>query len=252
MWPLLAGTYLLQKNRTVSKRAGYKIVDSLRLGELWLHRATELAQIGFQFVACLEKTPDHPLVTTMLAIFVHAENGDSAQLAKVHSPLQTNHLVVFNTRFDDGLALETTTGPRSRIFRRKAKFPTFGFPQVRNLESLYQLHRALKHEFTGTRQPVAATATFVATGFIDAAEEIHSLNMGQGDYKLDPSGEHYVYTWSTLISYSQGFPGHWSTERIAALNENRGIASRRSLSATARQSWLLPTQLHPDSATRQK
>ena len=195
VWPLLAGTYLLHKNRTVSKIAGYKVVDSLRLGELWVHRATELAQMEFKFAACLEKTPNHPLVSTLLAIFVHPENGDSAQVAKVHSSLETTHLVVFNTRFDDGLVLETSNSHRAPIFLRKTKFPTFRFPQVRNLENLYELHRALKHEFTRTRRPVAATTALAATAFIDAAEEIHSLNMSQGDYKLDPSGEHYVYTW---------------------------------------------------------
>jgi hypothetical protein len=223
VWPLLAGTYLLHKNRTVSKRAGYKIVDSLRLGELWVHRATELAQMGFQFVACLEKTPDHPLVATMLAIFVHPENGDSAQLAKVHSSLKTTHLVVFNTRFDDGLVLETATGPRARIFRQKARFPTFRFPQVRNLENLYQLHRALKHEFTGIRRPVAATATFAAAAFIDTAEEIHSLNMSQGDYKLDPSGEHYVCTWKGAFRHTlfRTWPVTPIREILAAFESNK-------------------------------
>jgi hypothetical protein len=202
VWPLFIGTYLLHKKRTASKRACYKVVDSLRLGELWVHRATELAQMGFRFVACLEKTPDHPLVTTLLAIFVHPENGDSVQLAKVHSSLRTTHLVVFNTRFDDGLVLETSNSHRAPIFRRKAKFPTFRFPQVRNLGNLYQLHRALTHEFTGTRRPVEATAEFAATAFIDTAEEIHSLNMSQGDYKIDRSGEHYVYTWKGAFRHS--------------------------------------------------
>jgi hypothetical protein len=202
VWPLLIGTYLLHQNRTASKRAGYKVVDSLRLGELWVHRATELAQMGFKFVACLEKTPDHPRVTTLLALFVHPEYGDSAQLAKVDSSLRTNHLVVFNTRFDDGVVLETSDRHRARIFRRKARFPTFRFPQVRNLENLYQLHRALKHEFTASHRPVAATPEFAATAFIDTAEEVHSLNMRQGDYKLDPSGEHYVCTWKGAFRHS--------------------------------------------------
>ena len=130
------------------------------------------------------------------------EYGDSAQLAKVDSSLQTTHLVVFNTRFDDGVVLETSDGHRARIFRRKAKFSTFRFPQVRNLENLYQLHTALKHEFTANRRPVAATPEFAATAFIDTAEEVHSLNMSQGDYKLDPSGEHYVYTWKGAFRHS--------------------------------------------------
>jgi hypothetical protein len=194
VWPVFIGTYLLHTNRTISARADYKVVDSLRLGELWVHRASELAQMGFKLVACLEKTPDHPPVTSLLAIFFHPETGDSAQLAKVHSSLQTTHLVVFNTRFDDGLVLETSDSHQAPIFRRK-RFPTFRFPQVRNLKNLYELHRALTHDYAKGRRPVAATPEFAATTFIDTAQEIHLLNMGEGDYKRDRSGERYVYTW---------------------------------------------------------
>jgi len=38
--------------------------------------------------------------------------------------------------------------------------------------------------------------------FIDTAEEIHSLSVSQGDYKLDHSGEHYVYTWKGALRHS--------------------------------------------------
>lgn len=223
VWPLLVGTHLLHKNRTASRRAGYKVVDSLRFGELWVYRATELAQMGFKFVACLEKAPDHPLVTTLVAIFVHPENGDSAQLAKVQSSLRTIHLVVFNTRFDDGLVLETSNVHRLPVFRRKAKFPTFRFPQVRNLEDLYHLHRALMHDFDEHRRPVAATAELAAATFSETAEEIHSLNMSQGDYKLSPSGEHYVYTWRGAFRHSllETWPVTSIRQFLAASDANR-------------------------------
>jgi hypothetical protein len=45
----------------MSLQANYGIVDNLRFGELWVHRAVELADLGFKFVACLERSPDHPV-----------------------------------------------------------------------------------------------------------------------------------------------------------------------------------------------
>lgn len=201
-WPFFHGTYLLHERRTTSMRAGYKVVDNLRLGELPLYRATALRHLGFKFVGCLEKTPDHPLVTTLVAIFIHPENGDSAQLAKVSNSLGSTELVVFNTCFDDGLVLETSNGRRRPIFRPKPKFPTFRFPQVRNLGDLYRVHRAITKGYIELRNPVAATADSALAEFIGTAEEIHSLNANQGDYKLSKSGDHYVYNWKGAFRHS--------------------------------------------------
>jgi hypothetical protein len=223
LWPFLRGTHLLRQKRTISLQASYRVVDNLRFGELWVYRAKELADLGFKFVACLEKSPDQPLVTTLVAIFVHPENGESAQLAKIQNSLSSIHLVVFNTRFDDGLVLETSNGHRRPIFRRKVNFPTFRFPQVRNLEDLYQIHRAISGKYTGQRKPVAATAELVVPTFIETAEQIHSLNVSQGDYKLSESGGHYVYTWKGAFRHNflQTWPVISIRHLLAASDANK-------------------------------
>jgi hypothetical protein len=229
VWPFLSGTYLLHQKRTKSLRANYRVVDNLRFGELWAHRAIELADLGFKFVACLERPPDHPLVTTLVAIFVHPENGESAQLAKVQSSLNSNHLVVFNTRFDDGLVLETSNWHRRPIFRRKANFPTFRFPQVRNLKDLYQIHRAISRKYIGQRKPVAASAELAVPTFIETAEHIHSLNASQGDFKLNKSGDRYAYTWKGAFRHN--FLSTWPVISIryilAASDANKVCESLR-------------------------
>jgi hypothetical protein len=61
LWPFLRGTYLIHQKRSMSLQANYGIVDNLRFGELWVLRAVELADLGFKFVACLERSPDHPV-----------------------------------------------------------------------------------------------------------------------------------------------------------------------------------------------
>jgi len=223
LWPFLTGTYLLHQKRSVSLQANYRVVDNLRFGELWIHRAIELADLGFKFVACLEKSPDHPLVTTLVAIFIHPENGDSAQLAKIQNSLSSIHLVVFNSRFDDGLVLETGNGHKRPIFRPKANFPTFRFPQVRNLKDLYQIHRAISRKYIGQRKPVAATAELAVPTFIDTAEQIHSLNVSQGDYKLSKSKDRFVYTWKGAFHHNflQTWPIISIRHFLAASDANR-------------------------------
>jgi hypothetical protein len=195
LWPIIQGTYLLHKNKTVSLRAGYGVADNQILGELPTHRANELRQLGFSFVGCLEKKPDHPRVATHVAIFIHAENGDSAQLARVQSSLRTTYLLVFAARFRGGLVLETSDWRGLPIFRPKLKFRRFPFPQVRSTSDLYHLHRVIAKEYDTTRIRLRETPENALTHFIEAAEEIHTLNMEQGDYKLNEFGNHYVFTW---------------------------------------------------------
>lgn len=248
VWPFLTGTYTLHQKRTIGLRAGYRVVDNLRFGELPLHRATELASLGFDFVGCLEKTPDHPLVSTLVAIFVHPENGDSAQIGKVDNSLRTTHLVVFNTRFDDGLVLETGNGHRRPIFRPKAMFPTFRFPQVRNLRDLYRIHQAIAREYAGVRRPIAATAELAIPTFIDAAEQIHSLNALQGDYKLNKSGEHYVYTWKGAFRHN--FLQTWpviSVRQILAASDATKTCKRLGFSINPKLGRIEPIESHAKS-----
>lgn len=215
LWPIAQGTYLLHKNRTMSLHARYTAANNLKLEEFPIHHASALRQLGFQFAGCLEKQPNDPRVTTRVALFVHEENGDSAQLALVRSSLRTVHLLVFATRFRSGLVLETSNYFRMPLFRPKPKFPSFRFPQLRSVSCLYLLHRALAKEYEQTRTKLRETSEDALTNFIEAAEEIHLLNMEQGDYKLNDSGDHYLLTWRGALR--QSFFHAWPMSTIRSI-----------------------------------
>lgn len=213
-WPILQGTYLLHKNKSVSPRAGYRIADNSLLGELPTHDAADLARLGFAFVGCLEKEPDDPRVTTHVAIFVHEESGNSAQLARVRSSLRTTYLVAFATRFRNGLVVETSDSFRTPIFHPKPKYQSFRFPQVRSTSNLYFLHQAITREYEASRIKLRETPENALANFIEAAEEIHILNMEQGDYRLNPTGDRYVFTWRGAFRHSFLHAWPMSTIRV--------------------------------------
>lgn len=218
LWPIAQGTYLLHKNRAVSLQAGYSVANNLALEEFPAHHATALKELGFQFAGCLEKQPNDPRVTTHVALFVHEENGDSAHLALVRSSLRTSYLLVFATRFRSGLVVETSNYFRTPPFRPKPKFPSFRFPRLRSEPDLYLLHRALAKEYEETRTKLRETPEDVLKNFMEAAEEIHLLNMEQGDYKLSDSGEHYVLTWRGALR--QSFLHAWPMSTIRSICAN--------------------------------
>ena len=195
LWPIFHGTYLLHKNQSLQLQAGYSVAGDLSLEEFPHYQTSALQQLGFTFVGCLEKKPNDPRVITNVAIFVREENGDSAQLASVRNSLGTTHLVVFVTRFRSGLVLETSNSFQMPMFHPKPRFRSFRFPQVRTTSDLYLLHRAITKEYDATRTRLRETPENALINFIEAAEENHSLNMEQGDYKLNMLGNQYVFTW---------------------------------------------------------
>jgi hypothetical protein len=137
-----------------------------------------------------------------VALFVHKENEDSAHLAIVRGSLNTHYLLVFATRFRDGLLVETSNSYEPPIFRPKPKFRNFRFPQVRSQADLYLLHRLIAKEHADSRVPFRVTAENALTNFIYIAEEIHSANIAQTDWKLDSSGNRYRLTWRGALRLS--------------------------------------------------
>lgn len=183
-------------------RAGYKVASNLVVAEFPLHRVTALARLGFSFVGCLEKKSSNEKVTTRVALFAHKENEDSAHLGIVRSSLATHYLLVFATRFQDGVLVETSDSYQPPVFRPKPNFRNFRFPQIRSQADLYLLHRLLAKEHADTRVAFRIAPEDLLSTFIHTAEEIHSENMAQRDWKLALSGEHYKLAWRGALRLS--------------------------------------------------
>lgn len=194
LWPFFQGTYLLYTRRSTPNRAGYRVADSTFFDGLHEFQVLPLPQLGFTLAGCLKRERETSGLTTDLALFVHVDCEDSAQIVQIRTSLRTRHLLVFATKFDDGLVLETTNYRGSRLFKAKAKFRSFRFPGIRHIPDLYLLHKKLKAEFSSTRNPRKFAPAERIDTFIEDGEEVHRLNLAQGDYKQHPSGDRYVYT----------------------------------------------------------
>jgi hypothetical protein len=234
LWPFFQGTYLLYTRGSTPLRAGFRQTDSAFFDGLQEFRVSPLLKMGFTFAGCLKRERENAGVTTELAMLVHAEQEDSVQIAQVRSSLGTQHLLVFATKFDDGLVLETSNYRGAQLFKPKPKFRSFRFPQIRHIADLYLLHKKLKEEFSSTRTPVKFMPAERLETYIVDAEEVHRLNHSRGDYKLDSSGGRYVYTLRGALR--RNFLRTWPVDAI------RGMAGESESFKKARQ---LGFQLDP-------
>lgn len=228
LWPFFQGTYLLHMRSSVPIRAGFKKTDSAFFDRLHEFQDSPILKMGFTFEGCLRRERETTGVTTELALLVHAEQEDSVQVAQIRNSLSTRHLIVFATKFNDGLVLETSNYRGSRLFKPKPIFRSFQFPQVRHIPDLYLLHKKLKEEFSSTRTPMKFAAGERINTYIEDAEEFHRLNLAQGDYKLHPSGDRYVYTWRG--AFRRTFLLTWPVGAIRAMSaESASLKKARQL-----------------------
>jgi hypothetical protein len=228
LWPFFQGTYLLYTRGSTPLHAGFKHTDTAFFDGLHEFQYSPLLKMGFTFAGCLKRERETTGVTTELALLVHAEQEDSAQIAQVRSSLSTRHLLVFATKFDDGLVLETSNYRGTPLFKPKPKFRSFRFPQIRHIADLYLLHKKLKEEFSSTRTPLKFMPAERLETYIVDAEDVHRLNQAQGDYKLHPSGDRYVYTLRG--AFRRTFLRTWPVGAIRAMSaESESFKKARQL-----------------------
>jgi hypothetical protein len=221
LWPFVQATYLLYTKQSTPLRAGFEQTDSTFFDGLHESYYSPLLKMDFTLAGCLKRELNTNAVVIEIALLVHAEQEDSVQVGQVRSSLRTRHLVVFATKFDDGLVLETSNYRGTQIFKPKPKFRIFHFPQIRHIPDLYLLHKKIKEEFSARRTPMKFTPTERLNTYIEDAEEIHRLNLAQGDYKLHSSRDRYVYTLQGALRHA--FLRTWpigAIRQFAAVSES--------------------------------
>jgi hypothetical protein len=228
LWPFFQGTYLLYTRGSTPLHAGFRQTDSGFFDGLQEFQVAPLRKMGFAFAGCLKREREPTGVTTEVALLVHAEQEDSVQIAQILTSLSALHLLVFATKFDDGLVLETSNYRGAQLFKPKPKFRSFRFPQIRHIPDLYLLHKKLKEEFSSTRTPMKFVPGERINTYIKDAEEVHGLNLAQGDYKLHPSGDRYVYT--LYGAFRRTFLWTWPVGAIRAMSaESESFKNARQL-----------------------
>jgi hypothetical protein len=202
LWPFTQGPYLLYTRHIFPLHENFRVVpgetDPSPQGSV----ISDLQTLGFAFAGQLVQDPEKRNVAVRLDILIHPQNQDSAQVAEVVSGLSKHYLLIFKARFDDGFAFETSRGYTPSPFKPNPNYQVFRFPQLRSTADLYRLHRKIKKQRLPARSPTMGDGAGELAEFIEHAETAHRRHAHSGHYKLAPSGEHYVYTWSGAVRHA--------------------------------------------------
>jgi hypothetical protein len=223
-WPFIQAPWLMYRRYSVPIHLPFRRVEGQVLPAGVQNAISccvpQLTDLGFEFASYLAQ--ERKTVTTVIALMIHRANQDSAYFAWFVTGLKTIQLLAFQTRFDDGFSVSTSDQQRGPMFQPNPLHPVFRFPKIRSAADLYQLHRKLKPEFSANRSAILGGAIEEIAYFIERAEQHREEIMNQGDYKLAPSGESYVFTRAGACRHAwlQAWP-------VAFLREVRNEAAAR-------------------------
>jgi len=201
-WPFVDGPYRLYRRGMLPLRADYRIFEGPLTPEIPEYRVRDLSHLGFKSTGRLAQKPGTRNVAARIELFVHAANGDSAQLGHVVSGLRNTPVLIFKARFEDGFAFETSNTRIAPIFQPDPNFPVYRFPAVRSTKSLYRLHCKIKEQFVLTHGHPIVNPDGELDEFIRRAEIVRQRHAQGGHYKLASSGDRYVYTLKGAIRHA--------------------------------------------------
>jgi hypothetical protein len=156
---------------------------------------SDLEKLGFSLAGYLVKSDFSGGGLFHLAIFIHSQNKDSAEVFVSNSGRSLFALPIFKSRFQDGFAFEVGNhGIAPHKISGGPNFPAFNFPQVQSTAELYRIHCLAKKHFSKSRVPVVAEGSGELSEFARKAEEVHQYTMSRPGYKLNSDGTCYAYT----------------------------------------------------------
>jgi hypothetical protein len=87
VWPFFQGTYLLYTRHSIPVHADFKVANSAFFDGLHEFQVSPLTTLGFEFAGCLKQERKNPDLVTDVALFMHPDSGDLAQVAQVQASL---------------------------------------------------------------------------------------------------------------------------------------------------------------------
>jgi hypothetical protein len=194
LWPFLNGPYRLYKTGAAPLRMNYERLQgefSQHLPEL---RLRELNELGFELEGQIAHGAGVRNVANVLAFFKHRDNPDCAVLGTIITGREKIPLLIFRSRFSDGMTFTTSNLSKPRHVKPSPMFAGYRFPGVGPAAALYRLHRKGMEEFGSSRQPVIDDGESELRLYIEMSEKEHTRVTEEAGYKLGPKGDKYVPT----------------------------------------------------------
>ena len=162
-------------------------------------RVTELIPWNFDLVSYVNLSAHSPSLGASLALLSNRHTAEWADVTFLPSGPKRNGYVEFTTRCSDQMQIDTNSSAAASVLFPVPQHRVFRFPQVRDVFTLYRLHRMLAMEITHGALPVIPPQGQEIAELQRRLNRYGGWQQERGYMVLDGGGEQYRLTWKGAI-----------------------------------------------------
>ncbi len=162
-------------------------------------RVAEFAPWNFDLVAYVGLWNVTPSTGAYMALLSNPHTSEWADVTFVLSPVKKTGYIEFITRCSEQMRIDTNTNSTAPILFPLPQHHVFRFPQIRDVFTLYRIHRMLVTEIAHGALPVLPPRGQEIAEFKRRLDRYGPWQAERGYMYLDASGENYRLTWKGAI-----------------------------------------------------
>ena len=190
-------------------------------------RAGSLALWNFDLVAYLNLGQIAPGTATYMALLSNPHTCEWADITVIFTPLKKTGYIEFITRCSEDVQIDTNTSSSPPGLFSVPQHQVFRFPEIRDVYTLYRVHRMLVTDITHGALPVLPPSGQEVAELKRRLERFGPWQQEHGYMYLDAKGENYRLTWKGAIlgAWRKTWPlpmvRRWQTQR-----KNQAVLAR--------------------------
>jgi hypothetical protein len=162
-------------------------------------RVEEFSLWGFDLVAYLKLGEMAANTQAFIALLSNPHTNEWADVSYVTSPGRARGYIEFVTRCAEDAQVDTNTNPTAPVLFPLPGHHVARFPQIRDVLTLYRIHRKLVQERSHGFGPMLPPPGQEIVELQRRLERYAAWQQSRGYMYLDASGENYRLTWKGAI-----------------------------------------------------
>jgi hypothetical protein len=195
------------------------------VARLVVPRISEIERLGFELVGCYDCGELTLHARSYVAYFCHRMTNDFANITATATPGGVGGYFEFSTRFSNGVVLESNTNKVPPLTPGNPEVRVFRFADVREPETLYQIHRRLLEKYAGGFWPAGEPKGQEIQRVVRVLENYGPRLAKIGHMRLAKDGASFRLTWKGAILMA--WRGLWPASMLRKMQERHAMRVER-------------------------
>jgi hypothetical protein len=167
--------------------------------QFMMPRVSAIAGLGFEPVGYINLGTMASGTQSFMALLSNSRTLEWADVSVVKSPKRMKGYSEFITRCSDDVQVDTNTNATAPVLFPWPSYHVFRFPQIKDVFTLYRVHRMLVQQNTGGSKPELPPKGQELSELKRRLERYGVRQQERGYMYLDPAGQYFRLTWKGAV-----------------------------------------------------